>query len=194
ELSAADAASVRAEVDRIVHHPLFGHSRRYPAMLRYVVDRTLEGKNRELKERTVGIEGLGRPVSYDPSQDPLVRTTAAEVRRRLALYYQEAGESQVRIQLPVGSYVPQFLFPETPESARAEDPNPAPSEEFEPGALGLGQAKRRHSNRLYLTAALAIPIIAVSGLYMLKAPPPPAIDRLWAPVVSGSGTVGVCVG
>src|SRR6516225_476530 len=111
-LSEDAAAAVRAELERIVHHPLFGHSKRYPGMLRYVVERTLEGRAEELKERTVGIEGLGRPVSYDPSQDPVVRTTATELRRRLAEYYQEAAESAVCIQLPVGSYVPHFAFRE----------------------------------------------------------------------------------
>src|SRR5262249_3736742 len=111
-LSDDAAAAVRAELERIVKHPLFGHSKRYPGMLRYVVERTLEGRAEELKERTVGIEGLGRPVSYDPSQDPVVRTTATELRRRLAEYYHEVGESDVCIQLPIGSYVPHFAFSE----------------------------------------------------------------------------------
>jgi hypothetical protein len=184
-LSGAAAASVRAEVDRIVHHPLFGHSRRYPAMLRYVVDRTLEGKDGELKERTVGVEGLGRPVSYDPSQDPIVRTTAAEVRRRLAVYYQETVGSDVRIQLPIGTYVPQFVFTDALEPPRDLAANViAPS------------ARQGHFRKtlLILSAISAAIIVMSAGLYLLRAAPQSAMERLWAPVLSGPGTVGVCVG
>jgi hypothetical protein len=184
-LSGAAAASVRAEVERIAHHPLFGHSRRYPAMLRYVVNRTLEGKDGELKERTVGIEGLGRPVSYDPSEDPIVRTTATEVRRRLALYYQETMGSDVRIQLPVGTYVPQFVFTdalEPPIDIRAHA-TPASAR----------QGPRRKT--LLIVSAISAPIIVMSaGLYLLKAAPQSAMERLWSPLLSGADTVGVCVG
>ena len=57
----ADAAIVRAELDAILTDPLFAHSKRCQAFLRYVVERTLDGHGAELKERTVGAEALGRP-------------------------------------------------------------------------------------------------------------------------------------
>jgi len=63
-----------------------------------------------LKERTLGIEVFDRPSTYDTNSEAVVRFTAGEVRKRLLLYYHERGRnSGVRISLPVGSYVPEFL-------------------------------------------------------------------------------------
>ena len=193
-LSDDAAAAVRAELDRIVKHPLFGHSKRYPGMLRYVVERTLEGRGQELKERTVGIEGLGRPVSYDPSQDPVVRTTATELRRRLAEYYQEAAESAVCIQLPVGSYVPHFAFP-TDGLSRCPQPDTDLSSQEAPHAFLRPHARTGRIGRTVTLTMTALGVVAISvWFYLLKAAPAPPLERLWAPVLSAGGTVGVYVG
>jgi hypothetical protein len=193
-LSEDAAAAVRAELERIVHHPLFGHSKRYPGMLRYVVERTLEGRAEELKERTVGIEGLGRPVSYDPSQDPVVRTTATELRRRLAEYYQEVGQPQVCIQLPVGSYVPHFGFPE-PGLARLPHTSAEVTADRARHAFLRQQSGTGHIGRIVTLAVTALGVVSISvWFYLLRAAPPSPLDRLWSPVLSGGGTVGVYVG
>jgi hypothetical protein len=193
-LSDDATAAVRAELERIVHHPLFGHSKRYPGMLRYVVERTLEGRAEELKERTVGIEGLGRPVSYDPAQDPVVRTTATELRRRLAEYYQDVGESQVCIQIPVGSYVPHFGFPGLGESQ--PPPTSADAKPDQPPRAFLGaRVGTDHIGRIVTLVATALGVVAISvWFYVVRAAPVRPLDRLWAPVLSGGGTVGVYVG
>ena len=95
----ADASVVRAELDAILADSLFTHSKRCQAFLRYVVERTLDGHADDLKERTVGVEALGRPASYDTSLDPVVRTTAAEVRKRLVLRSRTSG---ARSRAPAG--------------------------------------------------------------------------------------------
>ena len=62
-----------------------------------------------LRERMIGAEMFGRPVDYDTSNDAVVRVRATEVRKRLAQYYREAAQTPVvRIDLPSGSYVPEF--------------------------------------------------------------------------------------
>jgi hypothetical protein len=62
-----------------------------------------------LKERILGIELFGRPLAYDTSQDAIVRVTANDVRKRLAHYYEKfASTSEFRIDLPSGSYIPEF--------------------------------------------------------------------------------------
>src|SRR5271169_5666366 len=94
-----DPGPVREQLERILQSAPFRNSRRYPALLRYVVEHTLEGKTDVLKERTIAADVFGRPVTYDPSNDPVVRTSAAEVRKRLAQYYQEASHSaEIRIE------------------------------------------------------------------------------------------------
>ena len=102
-------AEVQAQLERILANPLFRNSRRYPNLLRYVVERTLDGHPGELKERNLGIEVFGREPDYDTNLDPVVRTTAAEIRKRLAQYYQEPDrEMEPRIELPLGSYAASF--------------------------------------------------------------------------------------
>src|ERR1700761_629427 len=106
------AGVVREQLKRLLAHPLFANSKRYPVFLAYTVEQTLLGNAGELKERTIGVEAFGREPNYDVNLDPVVRTTAAEVRKRLIQYYyspDHAGE--LIIELPVGSYVPSFREP-----------------------------------------------------------------------------------
>ena len=59
----------------------------------------------------------------DVNRDPVVRMTAAEVRKRLIQYYynpDHAGEFV--IELPVGSYVPCFREPAAPQTGMASEP------------------------------------------------------------------------
>ena len=87
----------------------FRSSKRCQDFLQYVVDTTLNGHADTLKERTIGIEVFARPTSYDPSEDATVRVKAGEVRKRLGMYYSDQGaRNPVRIELPSGTYVPEF--------------------------------------------------------------------------------------
>jgi hypothetical protein len=123
-----DRDAVLRELQKILASPQFSNSKRYPSLLQYVVKNTLDGKSDLLKERTLGVEVFDRPPTYDTNADTVVRYTAGEVRKRLLLYYHEHGRtSQVRISLPAGSYVPEFLHgPEDQEETPA-DAAPAPT-------------------------------------------------------------------
>src|ERR1700733_4317798 len=107
--SSPNAAAVREQLKRLLAHPLFTNSKRYPVLLAYTVEETLLGNAGELKERTIGVEAFGREPSYDVNLDPVVRTTAAEVRKRLIQYYYNTDHTgELVIEIPVGSYVPLF--------------------------------------------------------------------------------------
>ena len=102
--------AVREELQRVLESAEFSSSKRCQEFLRYVVDKTLAGHADDLKERTIGVELLGRPTTYEPSIDASVRVKAGEVRKRLHLYYNGAGlQAGLRIDLPAGGYVPEFL-------------------------------------------------------------------------------------
>src|ERR1035441_3528785 len=102
---------VREQLGRLLANPLFQHSKHYPGFLRYVVNETLEGRGGYLKERALGVEVFGRHPDYDSNADPVVRTSASEVRKRIAQYYHEPGrESELRIELTSGSYIPEFRY------------------------------------------------------------------------------------
>src|SRR5499427_9004631 len=107
-----DTGAVREQVDRILASPVFRNSRRNSSLLKHVVERALEGRPEDLKERTIGVDVFGRAADYDTNSDHVVRSVAGEVRRRLAQYYMEPGrETELRIDLQAGSYVPQFRLP-----------------------------------------------------------------------------------
>src|ERR1700738_1534002 len=93
-------ATVLEQLGRIRSSPPFRSSRRCQSFLDYVIHAAVEGRIDSLKERTVGVRVVGRDADYDTNQDPVVRGTATEVRKRLAQYYQIPGnERQVRIDL-----------------------------------------------------------------------------------------------
>src|ERR1700722_18271187 len=120
-----ERAEVRQQLDRLLVNAHFSHSKRFPSFLRFIVQEELEGRGDQLKERSLGIEVFGREASYDTTSDPIVRVTAAEIRKRIAQYYQEStNPNELRISLPAGSYVPHFEWPKRPihptSSAEAE--------------------------------------------------------------------------
>jgi hypothetical protein len=111
-LPAIESQAVLQQLDRMLKSRHFRNSRRYPAFLSHIVRRTLEGDHDSLKERILGIEVFKRAHDYDTGADPVVRITAGEVRKRIALYYHDEGtEQELRIELPPGSYVPVFSMP-----------------------------------------------------------------------------------
>lgn len=98
---------VREHVRELVESSAFRGSRRGQQFLQYVVDKALAGQFDDLKERSLGVALFGRSPSYDTGDDAIVRVTASDVRKRLNQYYSE-NESAVRIDLPAGSYSPEF--------------------------------------------------------------------------------------
>src|SRR3954471_15877252 len=108
-LGADIQTAVRAELDSILKAPIFAQSGRCKRFLSYVVLETLTGNAAELKERTIGINVFERANDYDTGDDSIVRVTANEVRKRIGQFYQESPQSHlVQIDLPRGSYVPEF--------------------------------------------------------------------------------------
>jgi TolB-like protein/tetratricopeptide (TPR) repeat protein len=105
------AAQVRDELRNIFASEAFKGGKRAQDFLQLVVEHALAGRHDELRERMLGVEMFGRPVNYDTANDAVVRVKASEVRRRLAQYYRSLKTPpRVRIDLPPGSYVPQFSF------------------------------------------------------------------------------------
>src|ERR1017187_3255520 len=104
-----DRELVLSELNAILSSHHFRNSKRYPALLNYVVNKALDGYSGELKERPLGVEFFNRTPDYDTNTDPVVRFSAGEVRKRIAQFYHErGGESALQVNLPLGSYVPEF--------------------------------------------------------------------------------------
>src|SRR6185312_2953036 len=96
-------------------------SRRYSSLLRYVVEHGLDNTGEPPKERTIGFDVFGRNPAYDTNSDPVVRTTAAQLRRRIAQYYLQAEHAgELEISLPPGGYQPEFRWPAEDLTAAVE--------------------------------------------------------------------------
>ena len=178
----AERNAIQAQLERILADPLFKNSRRYPNLLRYVVESALDGHTRELKERTLGVAVFERDPDYDTNLDPVVRITAAEVRKRLAQYYHgPKHEAEPRIELPVGSYAPEFQPPIEKTAP------PPPSAQVE-----IAWTKRvRATHVATAVAGLALIILAFQLKPWMSRT---ARDRLWGPVLDSASPVLLCVG
>lgn len=166
-------AALRHHLDELTLGPAFRGSHRSQQFLRYVVEKTLQGSVDQLKERTIGIELFQRPPSYDTGEDAVVRVTASDVRRRLLQHYGRYGDqSQFRIQLPPGSYVPGIEFEPTPAAVAPvipDSPLPVPAlpavkrEEVRPARLIVRQKLRP----ALLLSALFV-LLLIVGLWSLR--------------------------
>jgi hypothetical protein len=198
-----EAPKVREQLERLLSHPLFANSKRYPALLAYTVEQTLLGNAAELKERSIGVEVFGRSPSYDANADPVVRITAGEVRKRLTQYYYDAGHrGELVVELPTGSYVPVFHGPERPVETDAVFPSAAEIEEASGPATGLPAVGPR-SKRIFWMAGTGVAVALIGALaagvfagmqYHPPAPPPSNIERFWEPVTSSNNPTTFCLG
>jgi hypothetical protein len=191
---------------------MFRNSKRYPSLLRYVVEQALDGHAGELKERTLGIEVFGRSPDYDTNVDPVVRISAAEIRKRIAQYYHDSGhEDELRIDLPLGSYVPEFrpsalkaavkplaVLETLPEPEPVPEPVPLiPAAEPDPVIAAVPENSRWRKVSAILALALLGTALALLGTVLAWWRPwvqPSALDRFWQPVLSTRQAVLLCVG
>ena len=204
----SDPASIREQLQRLLVHPLFANSKRYPALLAYTVEQTLLGNAVELKERSIGIEVFGRVPTYDANADPVVRITAGEVRKRLSLYYYDSSHTgELVIELPLGSYVPVFRQPETvaveptadvPETAVISTPPQASP--FAPVVPSTPAPAKPSRFRGLVVGALLITgcVAGISVGVRIRPVPPPEppsnIDLFWEPFTSSLNPTTFCLG
>jgi hypothetical protein len=201
------------QLERLVRSKHFRNSKRYPTFLRFVVEQTLAGKTESLKERTLGVDVFARPSHYDTNEDPIVRVTAGEIRKRIAQYYQEPGhEEELRIDLPLGSYVPHFL-PAAHAIPVAEHDHPrdqsdasiAPALEHEmvgPDALGLAAAQAvavagmGRWRRMFLCGLLILLVttVALAGIFLRNHWREQGINYFWRPVIASGTTALIVIG
>lgn len=126
ELSEGQQQAVLDTLRSILDSSHFSKSPRSSALLEFAVRNALHGNSGSLKERTVGIEVFGRSADYDTNSDPVVRTAAVEVRRRIVQYFSEHPEAPIRIDLPAGSYRAAIHFRHQAEQQSSHADSHAP--------------------------------------------------------------------
>jgi hypothetical protein len=217
-------AAVKAELNRMLSAPFFSQSLRCKRFLSHIVLQTLSGKSDQLKERMIGISVFDRANDYNTGEDAIVRVTANEVRKRIGQFYQESRAFHaVQIDLPRGSYVPEFKIrlaeqstakpalasgdDSVAESAAVEDPLPLPeaaslaakSEETAgiQGATAHAETPQKHNSRRQwysLSLALLTLGIAVFAMGLWRTRTQNTVPDVWGSFVSSKTPVLVCLG
>jgi hypothetical protein len=197
-----EKGAVEQQLEHLLASPLFHSSKRYGQFLRFVVARALDGQGNHLKERVLGLEIFERPADYDTNTDPIVRVTAAEIRKRIDQYYQDPKHSQeIRIFLSSGSYVPHFSWP--------GHPNGFPDAPTAPPASGLTVFKAEsvtvpanppvlrstgfsaRAKTLVVMAALLF--VLVSAWAALREPHSTVVRQFWQPFVNSPEPTLFCL-
>jgi hypothetical protein len=185
EANRASPQAVREELQRLLASREFRASRRCQDFLRYVVETTLAGAADSLKERTIGMEVFGRPTSYEPNEDATVRVKAGEVRKRLGAYYSSNHSDSVIIDLPMGTYVPEFR----PSSTDVRAEVSGHSTEITAHAAKSGRW-------ILLATAVVVLLLAAAGLLSWErkgaSTTSPAFDQFWEPLFAEHKPVSLC--
>lgn len=126
--SGLDRDAIRAQLDRILASPELHATDKMRDFLRFVVEEKLAGRSHRIKGYTVAVEVFGRAEDFDATNDPIVRIQAGRLRRALERYYLVTGfRDPILIDIPKGSYVPQFTRQEATSGASAPEPAAAPT-------------------------------------------------------------------
>jgi hypothetical protein len=105
----------RAELQAVLSSTLFQRAPKLSKILAYVCEKYFSGRGANLKEYSIAVDALGRAPEFDPQADAIVRVDLHLLRKRLELYYANDGKSRrLRIFLPLGQYVPEFIPNITP--------------------------------------------------------------------------------
>lgn len=196
-LSKSEQEEVRQQLSWLLDNPFFSHSKRFPTFLRFVVEQTLVGEVDSIKERTLGIEIFGRDADYDTASDPIVRVTAAEIRKRVAQYYQDpAHADELHIALPSGSYIPHFHWPNGADDPvlkelvqAAADDVPASADHPDSNPV----LPRRYSFALLVAACVATALVSVGSVFLWLAIHRSASDFFWEPITTTRDPILLCV-
>lgn len=209
ENTAPGHEAIARELQSILASQFFRSSKRSQQFLTFVVQYKLDGNADLLKERTIGTELFHRPAGYATGDDSVVRVQAGEVRRRLHLYYESHPvNSAVLIDLPLGSYAPEFHWLEADHGPREElqadvasvaesDPagsQPIPSPELgcEPEVGPAAPARGRF--RLIAVVIAALVLLAVGGLLLARtAVRHTTLRAFWGPALASRRPLLICL-
>jgi hypothetical protein len=189
-----------ALAQRVIAGPNFARSPLLTKFLLFVVAETLEGRGNEITEHQIGVHVFDRPADYRTLEDNIVRSYARQLRKRLAEHFADQGSSEpVRIDIPVGGYVPVFLpaaeevnKEETPGSPAAGpsqiQPHALPAHHAEPVAAVQSKASRWALGAV-LVVAYSAALIAITWYAARRSPAPPLPQEpahvLWAELFNG---------
>ncbi len=188
--------AVQAQVERILHSETLRNSDALRRLLKFLADRSLAGEADALKEYSIGIDALGKPPTYDPKQDSIVRIQVSRLRHKLADYYQSEGrDDPLLIELPKGHFKLSFESRSPP----AEVTMPAPVT----GGRGAAADWRRAAAATGVALLIAVAWGASATVKLrreqeisapIHAAWTPELQELWRPLLSTNRPLVISVG
>jgi hypothetical protein len=153
---------IRLQLRAILHSSSFQGSKRCQQFLEYACEKALRGEIGALKERSIAVHVFGRRPETTLGDDTIVRVGAREVRKRLAQFYvsSEGLSAAVHINLPPGSYVPEF-------SGSSDRKSAAPQNEIAEDPVSPPLPVPRHRQSTFGVWCAVAAIIAVAGFAVL---------------------------
>jgi hypothetical protein len=200
------ATEVQKALSAILQSPPFHSSKQSQELLQYIVDQTLAGHLEMLKERIIGANVFNRRPDYDTNDDPIVRARAAEVRKRLAVYYQTAREESVLVTIPTGSFKAIFEWADRnpAHSSATAAQVPEPGEPVEPAALpaphlAAGPDPKPsspgfRSRKWWIVIAASVVLLTWAIQHNFESPEQRAFNQFWSPILDSSHTVMIYIG
>ncbi len=190
--------TVAAELEKILGGETLRGKETLRALLTYLVERTLDGSAKALKEHTIGVEAFGKPESYNPQEDASVRVQIGRLRQKLEEYYRtEGARDALVIELPKRQFA--LLFHEQPVEVSAMPLEVAGDDKQPEASPALPAPIRKISWPSLLLGALAITLLW-AGWSFLKprevlqssisvAATSPELLELWQPFLTGGRPV-----
>jgi len=164
-------AMIREQLTKLLSSAQLANAERLSVLLKFIVEEALAGRGAQLKEARIGLDVFGRRSdSYDPAIDPIVRVQMGRLRSKLRSYYNGQGApDEVRIEIPVGGYVPSFerRLPQQPTSAEPSRTAPAPSDDLRIAVLPIVNMSPDPENQYFcdgLTEELISRLAQTAGL------------------------------
>jgi hypothetical protein len=175
-------------VQRIIATPAFARAPLLTRFLLYVCECKAEGRDLEITEHQIGVHAFGRPESYSPGEDNIVRNYARILRKRLEEYFASDGRDEpLRIVIPRGTYVPVFA-PNTTTTAQEQ------TEEGELLQFSATSAVPRSWGRFAAPIAVAAVLVAATIYWGMHARAPGVYDLFWREILARERPVYLVTG
>jgi hypothetical protein len=186
QINEIDHASARAQIERLVASKTFETSEVHRRLLQFLAEKSLAGEADRLKEYTIGIEAFGKPESYDPRHDSIVRLQVGRLRQKLAAYYEsEAVDDRVLVTVPKGAFKLNFVANPSEEGAAGHARRRLPSWAL-PVALALVA--------VWATAATLLLVQSRRQAEQVTSAWTPELERLWQPFLDSNRPLVLCLG
>ncbi len=158
----------RQALDALLSSDTLRRSDQLKRLLIYLCEQDEAGRTHQISEYELGTQALGRPADFSPDTDSSVRTRMHGLRQKLDDFYRdEAPAAMLRLEIPKGSYRPQFHL-----ATAISTPT-------------ISASPKRVQRRWFAYAATGL--LASLGLFVfVRARAATPLDLLWRPMIASS--------